>query len=97
MSLSGSKDLRLITDAPVPRPDPDGILIRVTAAGVNCADMLIHSAPQIFGDVMGELFALIAAGVLTPDPPTMYELGDRPRALAELKSRSTIGKVALVP
>jgi NADPH2:quinone reductase len=29
------RDLRLITDAPVPRPGLGEVLIRVTAAGVN--------------------------------------------------------------
>ncbi|HEX9526770.1 MAG TPA: alcohol dehydrogenase catalytic domain-containing protein, partial [Streptosporangiaceae bacterium] len=36
-SLNGPQDLRLITDAPVPRPGE--VLIRVTAAGVNFADI----------------------------------------------------------
>lgn len=34
-SLNGPRDLRLITDAPVPRPGLGDVLIRVTAAGVN--------------------------------------------------------------
>nr|BFE78091.1 hypothetical protein GCM10020093_006920 [Planobispora longispora] len=38
-SLNGPQDLRLITDAPVPRPGPGEVLIRVTAAGVNFADI----------------------------------------------------------
>jgi NADPH2:quinone reductase len=39
-SLNGPRDLRLITDAPVPRPGAGEILIRVTAAGVNFGDLL---------------------------------------------------------
>jgi NADPH:quinone reductase len=39
ISLNGPRDLRLITDAPVPSPRPDEVLIRVTAAGVNFADI----------------------------------------------------------
>ena len=31
--------------------------------------VLIQSAPQIFGEVMGELFALVAAGVVAPAAP----------------------------
>jgi NADPH2:quinone reductase len=58
---------------------------------------LIRTAPQIFGEVMGELSALIAAGVLTPARPTEYELADGPKALAELEARATIGKLALLP
>ncbi len=58
---------------------------------------LIQAAPQIFGEVMGELFALIGAGVLSPARPTTYELADGPKALAELEARATIGKLALRP
>lgn len=59
--------------------------------------MLIQAAPQIFGEVMGELFALIAAGVVAPGRPTAYELADGPKALAELEARATVGKLALLP
>ena len=38
-SLNGPRDMRLITDAPVPRPAEHEVLIRVTAAGVNFADI----------------------------------------------------------
>ncbi|MEU0213042.1 hypothetical protein [Streptomyces canus] len=38
-SFNGPRDLHLITDAPVPVPGPGEILIRVTAAGVNFADI----------------------------------------------------------
>jgi NADPH:quinone reductase len=58
---------------------------------------LIQAAPQIFGEVMGELFALIGAGVLTPSRPTVYDLADGPKALAELEARATVGKLALLP
>jgi NADPH2:quinone reductase len=69
---------------------------QVHVIGLNIG-MLIQAAPQIFGEVMGELFALIAAGVLTPVRPTAYELTDGPRALAELEARATVGKLALLP
>jgi NADPH2:quinone reductase len=59
--------------------------------------VLIQAAPQIFGELMGELFALIAAGVLAPAHPTTYDLADGPKALAELGTRATIGKLALLP
>jgi NADPH2:quinone reductase len=64
--------------------------------GLNIG-VLIQAAPQIFGEVMSELFALIAAGVITPGQPTVYELADGPKALAELEARATVGKVALLP
>ncbi len=38
-SFNGPQDMHLITDAPVPNPGPDEVLIRVTAAGVNFADL----------------------------------------------------------
>ena len=49
------------------------------------------------GEVMGKLFALIAAGVLTPGQPTAYELADGLKVLAELETRATVGKLALLP
>ncbi|MGW5666802.1 NADPH:quinone oxidoreductase family protein [Micromonospora sp. NPDC003776] len=38
-SLDGPQGLRLVTDAPVPRPGPGEVLIRVAAAGVNFVDI----------------------------------------------------------
>jgi NADPH2:quinone reductase len=69
---------------------------QVHIIGLNIG-VLIQAAPQIFGELMGELFALTAAGVLTPGRPTAYELADGPKALAELESRATVGKLALLP
>jgi NADPH2:quinone reductase len=69
---------------------------QVHIIGLNIG-MLIQSAPQIFGELMGELSALIAAGVLTPVRPTAYDLADGPKAIAELETRATIGKLALLP
>lgn len=57
--------------------------------------MLIRAAPQMFGEVMGELFRLIATGVLSPVQPTIYELAEGPKALAELAGRSSVGKLGL--
>src|SRR5689334_9805506 len=39
-TLGGPDDLRLVTDVPVPVPAAGEILIRVTAAGVNFADVM---------------------------------------------------------
>jgi NADPH:quinone reductase len=58
---------------------------------------LIRSAPHIFGEVMAELGALMAARVLVPARPTVYELAAGPMVLAKLESRATIGKLALIP
>jgi NADPH2:quinone reductase len=57
----------------------------------------MQAAPQIFGELMAELSALIAAGILTPGRPTAYDLANGPKALAELEARATIGKLALLP
>ena len=59
---------------------------QVHVIGLNIG-VLIQAAPQIFGELMGELSALIAAGVLAPGRPTAYDLADGPKALAELESQ----------
>jgi NADPH2:quinone reductase len=46
---------------------------------------------------MDELSTLIAAGVFPPGQPTIYDLADGPKALTELETRATIGKLALRP
>jgi len=69
---------------------------QVHLIGLNIG-VLIQTAPRIFGEVMGELLALIAAGVLPPGQPTAYDLADGPKALAELETRATVGKLALLP
>lgn len=69
---------------------------QVHIIGLNIG-VLIQAAPQIFGELMGELSALIAAGVLGPARPTAYELADGPKVLAELEARATVGKLALRP
>lgn len=69
---------------------------QVHVIGLNIG-VLIQTAPQIFGEIMGELFELMAAEVLTPVQPTTYDLADGPQALADLESRATTGKLALLP
>jgi NADPH2:quinone reductase len=69
---------------------------QVGVIGLNIGT-LIQAAPHIFGEVMGELFGLLAAGVLGPAQPTAYQLADGPKALAELQARATVGKLALLP
>ncbi|MEV4535512.1 NADPH:quinone oxidoreductase family protein [Asanoa sp. NPDC049518] len=69
---------------------------QVQVVGLNIG-ALIQSAPQIFGAVMGELFGLLADGVLRPRQPTTYPLEDGPQALADLEARATVGKLALRP
>jgi NADPH2:quinone reductase len=64
--------------------------------GLNIG-VLIQAAPQIFGEIMGEMSGLLAAQVLGPGRPTTHALADGPKALAELQARSTVGKLALLP
>jgi NADPH:quinone reductase len=64
--------------------------------GLNIG-VLIQTAPQIFGEVMSEIFGLLATGALGPGQPTTYELAEGPKALEELEARATVGKLALLP
>ncbi|MER7859768.1 zinc-binding dehydrogenase [Amycolatopsis japonica] len=59
--------------------------------------VLIEHAPAIFAELMDELRALVAAGVCVPGKPTVYDLADGPKALAELEARATSGKLVLRP
>ncbi len=59
--------------------------------------VLIEHAPGIFANLLDELRALIAAGVCAPGTPTVYDLADGPKALAELEARATVGKLVLRP
>lgn len=69
---------------------------QVHVIGLNIG-ILIQAAPQVFGQVMGEMFGLLASGVLGPAQPTTYPLADGPTALARLEAGATVGKLALVP
>jgi NADPH2:quinone reductase len=69
---------------------------QVQVIGLNIG-VLIHAAPQMFGEIMNELSALLAAGVVIPARPAAYDLADGPKVLAELETRATIGKLALLP
>ncbi|MFI0406198.1 zinc-binding dehydrogenase [Actinomadura sp. 3N508] len=69
---------------------------QVHIIGLNIG-ILIRSAPHIFGEVMGELFGLLTAGVLGPAQPTTHDLSEGPKALTELEARATTGKLALTP
>ncbi|MFG1645154.1 zinc-binding dehydrogenase [Amycolatopsis sp. NPDC049252] len=69
---------------------------QVHVVGFNIG-VLIQAAPRVFGELMGELSAHVAAGVLGPASPAGYALADGPKALAELAARATVGKLALRP
>jgi NADPH2:quinone reductase len=59
--------------------------------------ILATRAPAMFAELMEELAVLRAAGVHTPGNPTVYDLADGPKALAELAAGVTVGKLALRP
>jgi NADPH2:quinone reductase len=69
---------------------------QVHVIGLNIG-VLMQCAPLIAGEMMGEMPALMAAGVVTPGRPTVYKHADGPQALAELEARATVGKLALLP
>jgi len=69
---------------------------QVQIIGLNIG-ILIQSAPQIFGEVMTEMFRLISAGVIGPAKPTVCGLAEGPKVLCELEARATVGKLALLP
>ncbi|AIG75689.1 Hypothetical protein AJAP_14040 [Amycolatopsis japonica] len=73
-SANGPEDLHLVADAPVPAPRPGEILLKVTAAGVNFADVMQTrgtyedgpEAPYIAGfEAAGEVVA-VGDGVTAP-------------------------------
>lgn len=57
----------------------------------------IQQAPEIFAATLEELHRLIKEGVYPPGKPTVYDLADGPKVLAELEARATVGKLALRP
>jgi NADPH2:quinone reductase len=59
--------------------------------------VLGQHAPELFAELMDELATLIEAGVYPPGEPTVYDLADGAKALAELEARTTTGKLALKP
>jgi NADPH2:quinone reductase len=69
---------------------------QVHVVGLNIG-VLMQSAPRVAGEMMAEMPALMAAGVVAPGQPAVYELADGPKALAELEARATVGKLALLP
>ncbi|MFF0312137.1 hypothetical protein ACFYSC_32270 [Streptosporangium sp. NPDC004379] len=64
---------------------------RCGAPSLSPAVTTLAGAPTV--DSLGT----IAAGVLHPGRPAVYDLADGPKALAEPESRATVGKLALRP
>ncbi|MFI7065089.1 zinc-binding dehydrogenase [Kribbella sp. NPDC050124] len=59
--------------------------------------VLAQHAPELYAELMAELDRLIETGVYPPGEPTVYDLADGPKVLAELEARATVGKIALKP
>src|SRR5688500_7941117 len=78
-SLNGPQDLRMITDAPVPTAGPGQLLIRVTAAGVNMADISQAHGTFAGGPQPPYLAGFEAAGevIAVGDGVTSVALGAR--------------------
>src|SRR6266566_5009391 len=78
-SLNGPRDMSLITDAPVPNPGHGEVLIRVTAAGVNFADISRAHGTFLNGPRPPYLAGFEAAGkiVATGEEVTGLQLGAR--------------------
>jgi NADPH2:quinone reductase len=64
-SFDGPRGLRLITDAPIPVPGPAEVLIRVTAAGVNFADLQQATGTFAGGPRPPYIAGIEAAGEIT--------------------------------
>jgi len=59
--------------------------------------VLAEKRPDLFGAAMQAMRALIAEGVVVPDGITTYPLTDVARALVDMESRTTTGKLVIVP
>lgn len=69
---------------------------QIQIIGLNMG-VLMQATPHVFGELMRELFGLIAAGIVGPAEPAAYPLAEGRKALQELERRATVGKLALIP
>ena len=83
-SLDGPQDMRLVTDAPVPSPGQGEVLIRVTAAGVNFADISKARGTFLGGPQPPYVAGFEAAGEIV----AVGEGGDRARSRGPASSAS---------
>ena len=82
-SLNGPQDMRLMTAAPVPRPGPGEVLVRVAAAGVNFADLSRAYGTFGGGPHPPYLAGFEAAGELVGNEPGSSVIGVGEGAFAE--------------
>ena len=59
--------------------------------------VLATKRPDLFAACQKDIGAHIAAGEVIPDVPTTYPLADVSRALVDLESRKTTGKLVIIP
>jgi len=75
-SFDGPRDMRLVTDAPVPAPGPGEVLIRVTAAGVNFADVARSYGTYHGGPTPPYIAGMEAAGEVVATGEAVTGLAD---------------------
>ena len=101
-SRRGPSDMQLATDVPLPVPGPDDLLVRVTAAGVNFADVMQTrgtygggpDAPYVAGfEAVGEVVGA-GPGVRTPPLGTRV-VGTGPGAFAQYMTMPAAGAIAV--
>ncbi|RKS10889.1 NADPH:quinone reductase-like Zn-dependent oxidoreductase [Nocardiopsis sp. Huas11] len=100
-SRQGPSDLALATDVPTPVPGPDDLLVRVTAAGVNFADVMQTrgtygggpGAPYTAGfEAVGEVVGA-GSGVRKPPPPGTRVVGTGPGAFAQYMTMPAVSVI----
>ena len=77
-SWQGPRDMRLVTGVPVPTPGPGEVLVRVTAAGLNFADVSRSHGTYHGGPTPPYVAGIEAAGevVATGEAVTSLSVGD---------------------
>lgn len=59
--------------------------------------VMAQKRPDLMTPCLGELMQLVKRGVVLPETPTSFPLGDAVQALSDLEARRTSGKLVLVP
>ena len=59
--------------------------------------VMAQKRPDLMTPCLGEVMQLVKRGVITPEAPTTFPLGEAVRALRDLEDRKTTGKLVLIP
>lgn len=79
-------------------PAPVDVVGQLAGRGRTVAGFYLGAALErrdMFHDTLDELFALVEAGKLAPQPASVYPLAEAARAHEDLRSRRTVGKLIL--